>query len=157
VAKKFSDIPPRNPAAWTKLGNKVIGMIKKWTIEEGRDVFGKKFPKYSTKYRKAKIAGKFKRQTSRSGKPNFVLTGDTMGDLKVLKATKDSVIIGWTSWGHVIERFADVNLGSKRRAVTTKEKPVAKHIADFIVKDYLKQMDINIRQIPPRTVIKIGK
>jgi len=157
VAKKFSDIPPRDPAAWTKLGNKIVGMIKKWTIEEGKDVFGKRFPKYSTRYKKLKTRGKFKRQTSLSGKPDLVLTGDTMGDLKVLKSTKDSVIIGWTSFGHVIEGLADRRLGKKRRAVTTKERPVAKHIEDFIVKDYLRQMDINIRKIPQRTVVKIGK
>jgi|TARA_Y100000310_G_C20586838_1_gene765868 hypothetical protein len=153
VAKELANAIPRSETAWKKLGYEIVKKIKNWTIKQGKDVYGRPFKAYSKQYATHKAAGKFPRQSMvhAKGKPNFVLTGDTMGDLKVLDATRDSVTIGWAAWGHIIEGQA-----KRGRAVSTDDQPVAKHIIDFVAKNYLKQLDTNLRKTSSIVKYSIG-
>jgi len=153
VAKGLPDIVPRSKSEWTKLGNKVVGKIKDWTINKGRDVYGRPFKAYSKDYAERKSSGLIPRQSTAhaKGKPNFVLTNDTMGDLKVLDATRDSVTIGWASFGHIIEGQA-----KRGRVITADKRPVAKHIEKFIEDEYGRQIDRKLKKVSGTTIIKIG-
>lgn len=95
---KLADVVNRTPAFWRVVGNKAVRALKDQTAK-GRDFDGAAFPAYKDEYRKAKMAGKFKRQASKSGNPNLRLTGDMMRDLKVLGIGQRYVEIGWPAFG----------------------------------------------------------
>ena len=81
-------------AKWIKLGEDLCEKIRKRT-KKGKGLESD-FEDYTPKYRAKKVAGKFKRQSSTSSKPDLNLTGDMMRDLQVRGANRESVQIGWT-------------------------------------------------------------
>lgn len=69
----------------------ILDRIVKRTVEENKDKDGKKFPPYSSSYKKSldfKIGGK-------TSKVDLTLSGDMLADLKLLGHKKGEVTIGY--------------------------------------------------------------
>jgi hypothetical protein len=96
-----------NPEERQAIAIDVIEFIRKRT-EDGLDKDGKKFPKYSTQYKKSldfKIAGK-------SNSVNLRLTGDMMDLLDVLSTQPGKIKIGYEKGDDINGRVEGNRLGS---------------------------------------------
>ena len=136
---------------WKKLGDEVADRIQVHT-KKGKDVNDNNFNKYSDEYKDAKRAGKFKRQSSTSIKPNLTLTGDMLRNLQTRSATNESVIIGWSGTNAEKVKWNE-DMG---RTVTTERKPVAKSIERFIDKQINATIDRNIKATNETKTFVIG-
>ena len=151
MAKPLKDIPKTKASFWKKLGDEVADRIQVHT-KKGKDVNGANFEKYSDEYANAKRAGKFKRQSSTSTKPNLTLTGDMMRNLQTRSATNDGVIIGWSGTNAEKVKWNE-DMG---RTVTTERKPVSKSIERFIDKQINATIDRNIKATNETKTFVIG-
>lgn len=151
MAKPLKDIPKTKASFWKKLGDEVADRIQVHT-KKGKDVNGANFEKYSDEYANAKRAGKFKRQSSTSTKPNLTLTGDMMRNLQTRSATNDGVIIGWSGTNAEKVKWNE-DMG---RTVTTERKPVSKGIERFIDKQINATIDRNIKATNETKTFVIG-
>tara|TARA_R100001530_G_scaffold52486_3_gene38802 strand:+ start:118 stop:576 length:459 start_codon:yes stop_codon:yes gene_type:complete len=152
VAKPLKDVTKMKASFWKKLGDEVADRIQVHT-KKGKDVNDANFDKYSTKYADAKRAGKFKRQSSTSTKPNLTLTGDMLRNLQTRSATNDGVIIGWS--GTNAEKV-EWNAKMKDRVITSDTKPVSKGIQKFIDKQINVTIDRNIKATNETKTFVIG-
>ena len=152
MAKPLKSVPTFTTSFWKTLGDEVAERIRIHTTVGGKDVDNKGFKKYSTKYADAKAAGKFKRQSSKSRKPNLTLTGDMMRNLQTRSSTKDNVIIGWSGTNAEKVRWNE-DMG---RTVTTAKKPVHKGIERFIDKQINTTIDRNIKATNETKTFVIG-
>ena len=133
------------------IGDEVSDRIQVHT-KSGSDVKDKKFKKYSPKYEDAKAAGKFKRQSSRSKKPDLTLTGDMLRNLQTRSANKEGAIIGWSGTNaQKVQWNADMG-----REITTTANPVTKKIKVWIEKKVGTRIDRNIKAVDETTTLVIG-
>ena len=153
MAKPLKDIPKTKASFWKKLGDEVAERIRVHTTVGGKDVNNKNFKGYSSGYAIAKASGRFKRQSSRSTKPNLTLTGDMLRNLQTRSATNESVIIGWS--GTNAEKV-EWNAKMKDRIITSDTKPVAKSIERFIDKQINATIDRNIKATNETKTFVIG-
>ncbi len=150
--RKIADIPRYTPQFWGKLANDVVRKMKEHGAKGGKDAAGRPFKKYSDSYRSQKGAGKIRRQSSNSTKPDLMLTGDMWKDLKQIgSATKDGATIGWASWGNKVEWNAEMG-----RTITTDKNPVAPSIQRFILKEIDKETSKNLKKVADTTTIRVG-
>ena len=152
AAKSLKDIPKTKASFWKKLGDEVAERIRVHTTVGGKDVNNKTFKGYSSGYAIAKASGRFKRQSSRSTKPNLTLTGDMMRNLQTRSATNDGVIIGWSGTNAEKVKWNE-DMG---RTVTTERKPVSKGIERFIDKQINATIDRNIKATNETKTFVIG-
>ena len=141
------------------LGNEMVNRIIKRT-QNGLDVFntkmGTKSP-YTRQYFKSKERGKIKRQASQF-KPsskfdvNLTLTGDMLNSLKVKKATKKNVKIGFTP-SESKKVFAQEE---KNRVISLRRKPVSDDDEKFINGFYDKIIVQAMKEASGKTEIIIG-
>lgn len=136
---------------WKKLGDEIADKIRVHTID-GKDVNDKGFKSYSKGYAKAKAQGKFKRQSSKSIKPDLQLTGDMMRNLQVRGATPTGVTIGWSGTNAEKVQWND-DMG---RTITTDRKPLSDSVWRFAEKELNKQIDKNLKLVAETTTINIG-
>lgn len=133
------------------IGDEVSDRIQVHT-KSGSDVKDKKFKKYSPKYEDAKAAGKFRRQSSRSKKPDLTLTGDMLRNLQTRSANKEGAIIGWSGTNaQKVQWNADMG-----REITTTANPVTKKIKVWIEKKVGTRIDRNIKAVDETTTLVIG-
>ena len=152
MAKPLKDVTKMKASFWKKLGDEVADRIQVHT-KKGKDVNDDNFNKYSDEYKEAKRAGKFKRLSSTSTKPNLTLTGDMLRNLQTRSATNDSVIIGWS--GTNAEKV-EWNAKMKDRVITSDTRPVAKSIQRFIDKQINVTIDRNIKATNETKTFVIG-
>ena len=152
AAKSLKDIPKTKASFWKKLGDEVAERIRVHTTVGGKDVNNKNFKGYSSGYAIAKASGRFKRQSSRSTKPNLTLTGDMMRNLQTRSVTNESVIIGWSGTNAEKVKWNE-DMG---RTVTTERKPVSKGIERFIDKQINATIDRNIKATNETKTFVIG-
>ena len=156
---------------WKKLGDEIADKIRVHTID-GKDVNDKSFKKYKTHspfwfskkikgkvvriyaedYPTRKSRGDFKRQSSKSVKPDLQLTGDMMRNLQVRGATPYGVTIGWSGTNaEKVQWNADMG-----RTVTTDRKPLSDKVWRFAEKELNRQIDKNLKLVADTTTINIG-
>ena len=152
MAKELQTIPDINTSWWKSLGDEIAERIRVHT-KEGKDNKGRGFKGYSDSYKKRKTAGRFKRQSSTSGKPDLELTGDMMRNLQVRGATPKGVTVGWSGTNAEKVQWNE-DMG---RTVTTKQKPVTEKIERYIMSRLSKQLDKNLKAVEDTTTITIGK
>ena len=126
----------------TRLGHHMSDMIRDETMIKGQNVHGHKFKPLSEPYATRKAAGKFRRQSERSSRPNLVLTGDMMQDLQVRRVTKSKVWIGWTA----VESGKIQGNADRGRAVTLPSRPVSKTVETSALNRMKRQIELNIRR-----------
>ena len=152
MAKPLKSVPTFTTSFWKTLGDEVAERIRIHTTVGGKDVDNKGFKKYSTKYADAKAAGKFKRQSSKSRKPNLTLTGDMMRNLQTRSANKEGAIIGWSGTNaQKVQWNADMG-----REITTTAKPVTTKIENWIDKQVGARIDRNIKATNETKTFVIG-
>jgi len=153
LAKKLQTIPNLKPSWWKRIGDEVSDKIRVHTQKKKLDVDGKGFGSYSSKYAKAKRDGKFKRQSSKSTKPDLTLTGDMMRNLQVRTATPNGVVIGWS--GTDAEK---VQWNARQgREILKDKKPLASDIERYIMRELDKQIEKNLKAVEDTKTIIIGK
>ncbi len=151
MAKKLQTIPEFSPSWWKKLGDEIADKIRVHTIS-GKDIKDKRFKPYSKGYVKAKSQGKYKRQSSKSTKPDLQLTGDMMRNLQVRGATPNGVTIGWSGTNAEKVQWND-DMG---RTVTTDSKPLSDKVWSFAGKEFNKEIDKNLKLVADTKTIVIG-
>lgn len=137
---------------WIEIGEEISNIMRVQT-EKGKDVNNKKFKAYkSKKYAMAKKNKKFKRQSSTGTRVDLTLTGDMLQDLQVVKATKDSVRIGFPSEAAKVHGNAD-----NGRHISTASTPIPAKAAKELKKLLDAQIKSNLNKVSGRTRIIIGK
>ena len=140
-----------NKQWWIKLGEEVSERLRKRT-KSGKGLEGS-FKSYTADYKKNKAAGKYKRQSSTSTKPDLTLTGDMLRDLQVRGASRSGVQIGWT--GSFAERV--VHNQEMGREITSSSKALPKELQNYILNRLDKEVGRKIKkQSGKTTVIKVG-
>ena len=80
-----------------KVGPEIRDLYRTAIFENAKDVFGKPFKAYTSKYGQNKRANKFKRQASQYANTNApVLTSDLLRDYSLIKTMRNGFQIGWT-------------------------------------------------------------
>ena len=151
MAKPLKTVPSFTASFWKRIGDEVSDRIQVHT-KEGKDVRDDDFDGYSTKYKKAKAAGKFRRQSSTSSKPDLTLTGDMLRNLQTRSANKEGVIIGWSGTdAQKVQWNADMG-----REITTTAKPVTTKTENWIDKQVGIRIDRNIKATNETKTFVIG-
>ena len=150
--KPLDRVPDLGQVFWRDLGSYIIKQIRLMTAR-GEGVDGR-FKPYSREYRQRKTTGEpfIPRQANYSGTPNLHLTGDMMGDLQQIAVSDQSVSIGWPAEGWKVE--ANAAMG---RAISTKEQPVARDIAEEIEQRYKVAIDKRLEDARFNRVVTIGR
>ena len=138
MAKPLHTIADLGAPFWRIVAAGVVKRIKQLTAG-GQGVSGR-FHAYSDDYREAKAGGEFKRQSSTSSRPNLMLTGDMMRDLKVIKVDKNGAQVGWSAFGDRMRYNAD-----KGRAISTEDQALHSGIERWIFKEIDKKVESNIK------------
>ncbi|MFQ6615098.1 MAG: hypothetical protein ACE5D1_09680 [Fidelibacterota bacterium] len=120
--------------------------------KSGKRPDGKRFRPYTKDYAEAKAAGKFKRQTSRSVKPDLTLTGDLLRNTQVIGITDRAVSIGWPDSADQDKIRAQSKQG---RQVIMKSHPVSKKTNAAIVALFNKNISKRSRKVKNTLVIEI--
>ena len=135
-----------------RVGPNVRDRYRDHIFEDAKDVFGKPFKKYTSKYGQAKRANKFKRQAFKYANSNApVLTSDLLRDYSLIKTMRKGFHIGWTTLGARVEWLKKMG-----RVLTTPKQPLPKGVINYLDKEansYIKK-----RLGPNKTTIhKIGR
>ncbi len=125
-------------------------------IKPARDIDGKKFKQYSTKYGQRKRADKFARQASSfKNSTNPVLTTDLLRDYGMIgNPTSTGFQIGWSIYGAVVRALEKMG-----RVLTRRNKPLPDNVLKILDADASKynRKKLN-KRIPNKTTRhKIGK
>ena len=135
-----------------RVGPNVRDRYRDHIFEDAKDVFGKPYKKYTSKYGQAKRANKFKRQAFKYANSNApVLTSDLLRDYSLIKTMRKGFQIGWTTLGARVEWLKKMG-----RVLTTPKQPLPKGVINYLDKEansYIKK-----RLGPNKTTIhKIGR
>jgi len=97
-------------------------------VQQAKDVFGKPFKAYKTKYSQRKRADKFKRQASSfKDSTNPVLTSDLLRDYSLIKTMSRGFQIGWTTLGARVEWLKKMG-----RVLTSKSQPMPDGVIKYL-------------------------
>ncbi len=135
-----------------KIGPNVRDRYRKHIFQDAKDVFGKPFKAYTSKYGQNKRANKFKRQASQYANSNApVLTSDLLRDYSLIKTMTNGFQIGWTTLGARVEALKKMG-----RVLTTKSQPMPDDVISYLSKEahgYIK------KKLGPNktTTYKIGR
>ena len=135
-----------------KIGHNVRDRYRKHIFQDAKDVFGKPFKAYTSKYGQNKRANKFKRQASRYANSNApVLTSDLLRDYSLIKTMTNGFQIGWITLGARVEALKKMG-----RVLTTPQQPLPDGVISYLSKEahgYIK------KKLGPNktTTYKIGR
>ena len=135
-----------------KIGPNVRDRYRKHIFQDAKDVFGKPFKSYTSKYGQAKRANKFKRQASQYANSNApVLTSDLLRDYSLIKTASRGFQIGWATLGARVEALKKMG-----RVLTSKSQPMPDGVINYLSKEanrYIK------KKLGPNktTTYKIGR
>ena len=120
-----------------KLGANIRDKYRKHIFGKARDVYSRAFKGYTTEYKKHKSKGTNFRQDSRFANSNApVFTGDLLNDFgSLLKATKNSLQIGWASQGAKVKWLSKMG-----RILTADNQPLPKGIIKYIESEVNKEL-----------------
>ena len=111
-----------------KIGPNVRDRYRKHIFQDAKDVFGKPFKAYTSKYGQAKRANKFKRQASQYANSNApVLTSDLLRDYSLIKTMSRGFQIGWTTLGARVEWLKKMG-----RVLTSKSQPMPDGVIKYL-------------------------
>jgi len=148
VAKSLETIPQMNPMFWKELGDEIADKIRVHTTKGSKDVYGKKFKKYSQGYIKSNL----RRGKTNGTKVDLELSGDMMRNLQIRGYDRYGVTIGWNDVDAQKVEWND-EMG---RTVTTETKPLSDGVWRYAEKQLDKQMDKNLKLVAETTTITIG-
>ena len=135
-----------------KIGPNVRDRYRKHIFQDAKDVFGKPFKAYTSKYGQNKRANKFKRQASQYANSNApVLTSDLLRDYSLIKTSTSGFQIGWITLGARVEALKKMG-----RVLTTPQQPLPDGVISYLSKEahgYIK------KKLGPNktTTYKIGR
>ena len=113
-----------------------------------KDVYGKKYKKYSEGYSKAKKTGKLTRQrTQFKDSTAPVLSGDLMNDFQLRKTSGSGFSFGTVSWGSTAKFLAD-----KGRIIANNKKPLPNNVSKYIMKEADNYVTKELRKIKGGTI-----
>ena len=135
-----------------KIGPNVRDRYRKHIFQDAKDVFGKPFKAYTSKYGQNKRANKFKRQASQYANSNApVLTSDLLRDYSLIKTMTNGFQIGWITLGARVKALKKMG-----RVLTTPQQPLPDGVISYLSKEahgYIK------KKLGPNktTTYKIGR
>ena len=135
-----------------RIGANVRNRYRKHIFQDAKDVFGKPFKAYTSKYGQNKRANKFKRQASQYANSNApVLTSDLLRDYSLIKTMRNGFQIGWATLGARVEALKKLG-----RVLTTPQQPLPDGVISYLSKEahgYIK------KKLGPNktTTYKIGR
>ena len=89
-----------------KIGPNVRDRYRKHIFQDAKDVFGKPFKAYTSKYGQNKRANKFKRQASQYASSNApVLTSDLLRDFSLIKTMTNGFQLGFAAFGARVQHL----------------------------------------------------
>ena len=136
-----------------KVAPNVRDRYREHIFGKGKDVFGKGFKNYTTKYGQRKRANKFKRQASQYANSTApVLTSDFLRDYSLIRMSSGGFQLGWTSFGARVKHLAD-----KGRVVTSSRQPLPKDTVKAMERDIKVYIDKHKLPKSKTTRYKIGK
>ena len=96
-----------------------------------KNVYGREYPAYSTKYEIAKKTGQMKRQASSFANSTApVLSGDLLKDFV---ATNSGLLSDGMGFGNITELGKVKNLEKQGRAIATSDRPLPKPVGKWIM------------------------
>ena len=111
-----------------RVGPNVRDRYREHIFKDAKDVFGKPFKAYTSKYGQAKRANKFKRQASQYAGTNApVLTSDLLRDYSLIKTASRGFQIGWTTLGARVEWLKKMG-----RVLTSKSQPMPDGVIKYL-------------------------
>ena len=111
-----------------KVGPEIRDLYRLSIFRDAKDVFGKPFKAYTSKYGQAKRANKFKRQASQYAGTNApVLTSDLLRDYSLIKTASRGFQIGWTTLGARVEWLKKMG-----RVLTSKSQPMPDGVIKYL-------------------------
>ena len=111
-----------------KVGPEIRDLYRISIFKDAKDVFGKPFKAYTSKYGQAKRANKFKRQASQYANSNApVLTSDLLRDYSLIKTMTNGFQIGWTTLGARVEWLKKMG-----RVLTSKSQPMPDGVIKYL-------------------------
>ena len=112
-----------------------------------KDVFGKSYPSYTTKYSIAKRSGDIKRSATKfSGSTAPVLTTDLMRDFQGFNLISSGFRFGTPTQGGKV-----ANLAKKGRVIATESKPLPDKVAKYVMDQADKYVKSELGKIKGRT------
>ena len=121
-----------------RIGPNVRDRYRKHIFQDAKDVFGKPFKAYKSKYGQNKRANKFKRQASQYANSKApVLTSDLLRDYSLIKTSTSGFQIGWITLGARVEALKKMG-----RVLTTKQQPMPDGVISYLSKEahgYIKK------------------
>ena len=121
-----------------RVGPNVRDQYRKHIFQDAKDVFGKPFKAYTSKYGQNKRANKFKRQASQYANSNApVLTSDLLRDYSLIKTMTNGFQIGWITLGARVEALKKMG-----RVLTTPQQPLPDGVISYLSKEahgYIKK------------------
>ena len=149
---RLDNIPQFKKTFWKKIGDEIVDRVRMQTQIDGKDVYNKKFKKYSPGY--AELKPKLKRGGDTGGKVNLTLTGDMMNGLQTRGFTNQSVVLGW-SGANAQKIKWNSEMG---RTVTTKSKPIPDKVERYALNELKREVKKNIKQQTSKPIVyTIGK
>ena len=138
---------------FTRVGANTRDRYREHIFGKGKDVFGKGFKNYTTKYGQRKRANKFKRQASQYANSTApVLTSDFLRDYSLIRMSSGGFQLGWTSFGARVKHLAD-----RGRVVTSDKQPLPEPVIKYIMKEAKPYIDKHKLPKSKTTRFKIGK
>ena len=133
------------------IGQESVERYRKHVQLGGKDVFNKKFVKYTDRYEKEKLAGMYPDAVPEWAKktPNLSLTGKMMMDLQVIKADDRTVEIGWpTSTQAQKVKYNEAPHGnkSKGRVITHPRQPLPVGIWKYVINRITNKLASNLKK-----------
>ena len=117
-----------NANFFRRLGANVRDRYREHIFGKAKDVHGKPFKKYSSKYAERKVANKFKRQASNYASSKApVLTSDLLRDFTLVSADRGGFKVGWASQGAKIKWLKKLG-----RVLSASNQPLPQGIIQYI-------------------------
>ena len=133
-----------NANFFRRLGANVRDRYREHIFGKAKDVHGKPFKSYSSKYGERKRANKFKRQASNYASSKApVLTSDLLRDFSLIRTSRGSFELGWVTHGAKVKWLAKVG-----RELTTKRQPFPKKINKYMEREVFKAIE---KSLPNKT------
>ena len=133
-----------NANFFRRLGANVRDRYREHIFGKAKDVHGKPFKNYSSKYAERKVANKFKRQASNYASSKApVLTSDLLRDFTLVSADRGGFKVGWASQGAKVKWLSKVG-----RELTTKRQPFPDKLNKYMEREVFKAIE---KSLPNKT------
>jgi hypothetical protein len=133
-----------------KLGDEVRDLFLIHVRRDGKDYKGDYFKEYSKEYEERKSRGEFKRQKSRSTRPDLTLTGDMLDDYQVHKYNNSLVQLGWI--GSEAAKVSS-NAVRGRRIYGDDKNPFPPSIMNYIYNKFDEEAKKQVNKMAKKDVI----